>query len=81
MVAEAAAVQVPTLVRRLPCFADVPTQLTIGERDVEAALACLEDPAAASANVSGWAGMLVSNTMTQQRAALLTVYRAGISTR
>jgi glycosyltransferase involved in cell wall biosynthesis len=81
MVAEAAAVQVPTLVRRLPCFADVPTQLTIDERDVEAALACLEDPAAASANVSGWAEMLASNTMTQQRAALLTVYRAGIPTR
>jgi glycosyltransferase involved in cell wall biosynthesis len=81
MVAEAAAVGVPTLVRRLPSFADVPEDLTVGERDVAAARACLDDPATAAANVAGWAALLAENTVACQRDALLTVYSGGVTTR
>ena len=80
MVAEAAAVGVPTLVRRLPSFADVPDDLTVGERDVAAARACLDDPGTAAANVAGWAALLAENTVAGQRDALLTVYSGGVTT-
>lgn len=78
MVAEAAAVGVPTLVRRLPSFADVPDHLTIGERDAAAAAACLEDAATAAANVAGWADLLARNTVAGQREALLAIYSGGL---
>jgi glycosyltransferase involved in cell wall biosynthesis len=85
MVAEAAALRVPTLVRRLPCFADVPAELTLaGQDDVSAALACLGDPGAAAANVTGWTAVLDGNTSAHQRAALIDVYagaRRGASPR
>jgi hypothetical protein len=74
MVAEAAAVQVPTLVRQVPSFADIPAELTVGERDVVAAAAVLDDPAAAEDNVSGWTEVLAGNTVADQRAALIAVY-------
>jgi glycosyltransferase involved in cell wall biosynthesis len=81
MVAEAAAVQVPTLVRRLPSFADVPWELTVGEEDVDAAMAVLDDPTTAKANVARWADLLSANTVAHQRAALVAVYRAGLTGR
>lgn len=75
MVAEATALGVPTLVRRLPSFADVPSQLTVtGEDDVATALACLTDTAAARANVDRWAAHLARNTAEEQRAALIALY-------
>jgi glycosyltransferase involved in cell wall biosynthesis len=77
MVAEAAAVQVPTLVRQVPSFADIPPELTVGERDVAAAAAVLDDPTAAKENVSGWSELLAGNTVADQRAALIAVYSPG----
>lgn len=75
MVAEAAALGVPTLVRRLPCFADVPQELTVaGDDDVRPALDCLDDAAAAAANVDAWSRVLEHNTVAGQRAALIDVY-------
>jgi glycosyltransferase involved in cell wall biosynthesis len=75
MVAEAAAAQVPTLVRLLPSFADVPSSLTVaGEDDVQAASDCLSDPALAAANVGGWSQVLAHNTVADQRAALVDLY-------
>ena len=76
MVAEAAALGVPTLVRRLPSFADVPPALTVAdERDVQPALDCLEGVPAAAANVDAWAHALRHHTLAGQRAALTAVYR------
>jgi glycosyltransferase involved in cell wall biosynthesis len=75
MGAEATALGVPTLVRRLPSFADVPFQLTLsGADDVSGALASLTDVPAAKANVSRWAAHLAGNTVAEQRAALIAVY-------
>jgi glycosyltransferase involved in cell wall biosynthesis len=75
MVAEATALGVPTLVRRLPSFADVPAQLTLtGEDDVASAVACLTDVPAAKANVGEWSLHLERNTAAEQRAALIAVY-------
>jgi glycosyltransferase involved in cell wall biosynthesis len=75
MVTEAAALGVPTLVRRLPSFADVPADLTLGgAHDVALALAVLTDPASAAANAAGWADLLRGNTLEVQRAALLSLY-------
>jgi glycosyltransferase involved in cell wall biosynthesis len=75
MVAEAAALGVPTLVRRLPCFADVPEALTLaGADDVTSAFAVLDDAAAAAANTARWADVLRGNTLDAQRAALLELY-------
>ncbi|RBY74822.1 glycosyl transferase family 1 [Blastococcus sp. TF02-09] len=75
MVAEATALGVPTLVRRLPSFADVPSELTLtGADDVAGALACLTDVPAAKANVSRWSAHLAGNTEADQRAALVAVY-------
>jgi glycosyltransferase involved in cell wall biosynthesis len=81
MVAEAAAVGVPTLVRRLPSFADVPVDLTVDEPALAAAAACLDDPAVAAANVAGWAAALMHHTVADQRAALVEVYRGGVAAR
>jgi hypothetical protein len=78
-VAEAAAVRVPTLVRRLPSFADVPVELTIDDQDLAAAVAVLDDPATAAANVAGWAAVLARNTVADQRLALSEVYSASTS--
>ncbi|MCU1616854.1 MAG: hypothetical protein JWO98_4394 [Frankiales bacterium] len=74
MVAEAVAVHVPTLVRPLPSFADVPRGLTMAEDGVAAALACLRDPQAAAGNVAQWSWLLRNNTSAGQRDALLDVY-------
>ncbi|WP_448625845.1 glycosyltransferase family 4 protein [Geodermatophilus sp. URMC 64] len=74
MVAEAAALGVPTLVRRLPSFTDVPAGLTLAGDDPAPALDCLLDADAASANVRGWADVLAHNTVPAQHAALLEVY-------
>jgi glycosyltransferase involved in cell wall biosynthesis len=74
MVAEAVALGVPTLVRRVPTFDDVPAALSLAGTDLDAALACLDDPQAAAANLAGWAGVLAHNTPADQRAALLDVY-------
>jgi glycosyltransferase involved in cell wall biosynthesis len=76
MVAEAAALGVPTLVRRLPCFVGVPVQLTLDEA-LEAAEACLDDPEAAKANVRGWEDVLATHTLAEQRRALTEVYTVG----
>jgi glycosyltransferase involved in cell wall biosynthesis len=79
MVAEAAALHVPTLVRQVPSFADLPRELTVrDEADLAGALACLEDPAAAAANVSRWSTVLAANTTAGQRAALVDVYRGQL---
>ncbi|MGY1805908.1 glycosyltransferase family 4 protein [Blastococcus sp. SYSU D00669] len=74
MVAEAVGLGVPTLVRRLPSFADVPDRLTLDGDDVRPALDLLVDPPTATANVHGWAEVLRHNTVAEQRAALLAVY-------
>ncbi|SOC47739.1 Glycosyltransferase involved in cell wall bisynthesis [Blastococcus aggregatus] len=75
MVAEATALRVPTLVRRLPTFADVSSGLTLaGEDDVAPAVACLADAAAARANVAGWSAHLELNTAAEQRTALIAAY-------
>jgi glycosyltransferase involved in cell wall biosynthesis len=74
MVAEAVALRVPTLVRRLPSFADVPRPLTLSADGIETALGCLLVPGAGSENVQQWAHLLRHNTAADQRAALLDVY-------
>lgn len=75
MVAEATALGVPTLVRRLPSFADVPSELTLeGPDDVGSAVACLTDVSAAKTNETRWAAHLARNTAAEQRAALIAVY-------
>jgi glycosyltransferase involved in cell wall biosynthesis len=74
MIAEAAALRVPTVVRRLPSFADVPESLTVAERDLAAAVGCLREPAAGRANVLEWARVLRHNTLADQRSALLDLY-------
>jgi glycosyltransferase involved in cell wall biosynthesis len=82
MVAEAAAVRVPTLVRRLPSFGSVPVGLTIAEvDDLDGATACLVDPTAAAANVAAWAHVLGPRTPADQRAALAGVYVRQLSVR
>lgn len=81
MVAEATALRVPTLVRRLPSFADVPAELTVGEDDLGAADACLDDGFVAKANVASWQAHLRHNTVTGQRAALLEVYSGALRNR
>lgn len=73
MVAEAAALGVPTLVRRLPCFAGVPSQLTLDDA-LATASAVLDDPAAAKANVRAWDDVLATHTVARQRRALLEAY-------
>jgi len=79
MVAEAAAVRVPTLVRRLPSFADVPAALMLaGDDDVQTASTCLTDPAAAAANVAAWSQVLARNTVASQRAALTELYGSQV---
>jgi glycosyltransferase involved in cell wall biosynthesis len=83
MVAEAAALGLPTLVRRLPCFSDLPLTLTLagdltGARtDVRPAATVLDDPAAAAANVEAWTAVMAAHTRAAQRAALLGVYGEG----
>ena len=80
MVAEAAALRVPTLVRSVPSFADLPRELTLhGSTDLAGALALLAEPAAAAANVSCWSSVLQSNTTAGQRAALVDVYRGQLT--
>jgi glycosyltransferase involved in cell wall biosynthesis len=75
MVAEAAALGVPTLVRRLPSFTGVPPALTLtGVDDLAGAVACLTDPAVAASNASAWAAVLSNHTVADQRAALIEVY-------
>lgn len=75
MVAEAAALRVPTLVRRLPCFDDVPPALTVADAgQVEPAEALLGNPDAAAGNVAAWSRVLAENTRACQRSALLAVY-------
>ena len=79
MVAEAAALGVPTLVRRLPSFTGVPPALTVAdELDVAPALACLGDAQAASSNVEAWAHELRHHTRADQRAALAELYRRAL---
>jgi glycosyltransferase involved in cell wall biosynthesis len=74
MVAEAAALRVPTVVRRLPSFVDVPDSLTVGEHDLRAAVDCLLDATVGTTNAREWARLLRHNTLADQRAALLDVY-------
>jgi hypothetical protein len=74
MVAEAVALGVPTLVRRVPSFDDVPAELALPGTDLGAAVACLTDPRVAADNLGGWRGMLAHNTAADQRGALLDVY-------
>ncbi|WP_170977761.1 glycosyltransferase family 4 protein [Blastococcus sp. CCUG 61487] len=82
MVAEAAALEVPTLVRRLPCFVDVPLALTLDpDPHAPPPLALLDDGAAAATNVLAWAEALGGHTAAAQRAALLAVYSAQNSAR
>ncbi|SOE00409.1 glycosyltransferase family 4 protein [Blastococcus haudaquaticus] len=78
MVAEAAALGVPTLVRRLPCFAGVPAALTLtADPQVDAAVSLLDDDAVAADNVAAWAQVLARNTREDQRAGLLASYSPG----
>jgi hypothetical protein len=76
MVAEAAALQVPTLVRRLPCFSDLPRALSLPSEqpDVGSAAAVLDDPAVAAANVTAWTTVMAAHTSEAQREALLGIY-------
>jgi glycosyltransferase involved in cell wall biosynthesis len=75
MVAEAAALGVPTLVRRLPSFTGVPEELTLpSDTDVMPLLACVDDPDEAAANVAAWSEVLRNNTVADQRAALARIY-------
>ncbi|MGY2126994.1 glycosyltransferase family 4 protein [Blastococcus sp. SYSU DS0617] len=75
MVAEAAALGIPTLVRRVPCFADVPDSLTLSpEVPAQSAATVLDDPVAAAANVAAWSQVLAGNTRATQRSALLALY-------
>jgi glycosyltransferase involved in cell wall biosynthesis len=77
MVAEAAALRVPTFVRELPSFTGVPRALTMASgADLTALLACLDDEQAAAANVAGWSEVLRTNTLSDQRAALAGIYAA-----
>jgi glycosyltransferase involved in cell wall biosynthesis len=74
MVAEAVALNVPTVVRRAPSFEDVPDELTLAGTDLANAVACLRDPGAAAANLATWARVLAHNTVADQQRALLDVY-------
>jgi len=79
MVAEAVALGLPTLVRRLPSFAGVPDTLTVaGQDDLSRAdvlrvLACV-DGGAAETNLAGWRAQLAHHTLADQRRALADVY-------
>ena len=75
MVAEAVALGVPTLVRPVPSFEDVPGELTLpADGGPEAALRCLREPAAAAANLACWSAVLRDNSPAAQRAVLLDLY-------
>ncbi|NEK84282.1 glycosyltransferase family 4 protein [Blastococcus saxobsidens] len=77
MVAEATALGVPTLVRPVPSFGDVPGALRMGgAEDLAPALGCLRDPEAARSNTLGWQEHLAGNTVPVQAEALARVYRA-----
>lgn len=81
MVAEAAALGVPTLVRRLPCFEGVPEELTLSGEDVRAASACLVDGGAVRANLDAWSELLAGNTPAGQQAALAAAYARALLSR
>ncbi|WP_166509565.1 glycosyltransferase family 4 protein [Blastococcus sp. TF02-8] len=74
MVAEAVALGVPTLVRPVPSFDDVPGELRPAD-PVAAALTCLADPAA---NVERWRALLSGNTVESQSRALAEAYAAAV---
>jgi hypothetical protein len=75
MVAEAVSLGVPTVVRRVPSFEDVPGELTLpGDGPLEVAVRCLQDPSAAALNLECWFSALRENTPAAQRAALLDIY-------
>ncbi len=75
MVAEAVALGVPTVVRAIPSFDFVPPELCLRTPDdVEIALACLRDPAAATANTRYWTRQLQGHTAQAQGQALAEVY-------
>lgn len=73
MVAEAAALGVPTLVRPVASFEAVPRALTT-DGAPDAVLACLSDSAVADANRAGWTELLRHNSPAGQRTALLELY-------
>jgi glycosyltransferase involved in cell wall biosynthesis len=76
MVAEATALGVPTLVRPVPSFAEIPDGLCHAGApgDVAEALACLRDPARGAANVMLWQTVLAGNTVDEQARALSEAY-------
>lgn len=75
MVAEAIALGVPTLVRPVPSFEAVPAELCMRTpADVDGALACLREPAAAAANTGRWDVLLAENTVPTQAHGLATAY-------
>jgi glycosyltransferase involved in cell wall biosynthesis len=75
MVAEAVALRVPTLVRPVPSFDDVPRALTLpADGELGTALRCLQDSSVAALNVAGWSSLLRRNTLGAQREALSRVY-------
>lgn len=76
MVAEATALGVPTLVRSVPSFADIPDALRLSAADDDApvVLTCISDPARGEANVELWRSVLSSNTVQHQARALSEAY-------
>jgi glycosyltransferase involved in cell wall biosynthesis len=80
MVAEAVALGVPTLVRPVPSFEEVPAALTLSTSDdLAGALACLREPDAAKANVDRWATLLEENTVAVQARGLAEAYRMAVA--
>jgi glycosyltransferase involved in cell wall biosynthesis len=83
MVAEAIALGVPTLVRPVPSFEQVPSVLGMRTPDdVDGVLACLRQQSAARTNVDLWDALLAENTVPSQARGLAEAYRVatGIST-
>jgi glycosyltransferase involved in cell wall biosynthesis len=75
MVAEAVALGVPTLVRPVPSFSTVPAALRMGSPDdVDGALACLRNGAAARTNTDSWETLLAENTVDVQASRLAEAY-------
>jgi glycosyltransferase involved in cell wall biosynthesis len=75
MVAEAVALGVPTLVRPVPSFEQVPIALTVATPgDVDGALACLREPAAARGNLDLWKAHLTVYTVPFQARGLAQAY-------
>jgi glycosyltransferase involved in cell wall biosynthesis len=75
MVAEAVALGVPTLVRPVPSFEQVPLALTVATPgDVDGVLACLREPAAGKGNLDLWDTHLAVNTVPFQARGLAQAY-------